>query len=190
MPKPDEARVEASKEQTIDASVAVVRPFLDAHNAYYNQMNESWHSAQRDLKDLYCAHAKACKAMQQDVQKDITDAAGRYKDALQAASQSSPEDQRREAAGTLSRYHADANLAQVAAAQKWIAHKQELENAISQLQKSYLERSRATYHAYLEALKPAWQSADPKQLAGGLIGHINRLTDEVARHAWHVTGAP
>jgi hypothetical protein len=177
-------------EQTTDASVAVVRPFLDARNAYYNQMNESWQSAQRDLKDLYCTHAKAYEAMQQDMQKDIADAAGRYKEALRAASQSSPEDQRREVAGTLSRYHADANLAQVAAAQKWIARKQELENAISQLQKSYLERSRAAYHTYLEALKPAWQSADAKQLAGGLIGHINRLTEEVARHAWHVTGSP
>jgi hypothetical protein len=189
MPKPDEARVEASKEQTTDTSVAVVRAFLDARNAYYNQMNESWHSAQRDFKDLYCAHAKACEAMQQEVQKDINDTAGRYKEALRAASQSSPEDQRREVARTLSRYHTDANLAQVAAAQKWITHKQELENAISQLQKSYLEQSRAAYHAYLETLKSAWQSADAKQLAGGLIGHINRLTDEVARHAWHVTGS-
>lgn len=189
MAKQDDTPQEGSAEQATDASVAVLRPFLDARNAYFNQLNEGWQAAQRGLKDVCGAHTKTHESLANELKQGITDAAGRYEEGLRAASRALPEDLRHSTVSAFSRYQSEVSLAQIAAAQKWIAHKQELDNTILRLQQSHAERCRDAYQNYLDALKQAWQSVDIKQLPAGQLGSIVRFTDEIARHAWCTTGS-
>jgi Skp family chaperone for outer membrane proteins len=188
MPNPDQTPQQGSTERGDDASVAALRPFVDARNAYFGQLHDGWQAAQREVKDTFGAHAKAHGALVNELQQGVTDAARRCGEGLRASSQEGSEARSRAAVDAHTRYQSDVSLAHMDAAQKWLAQRQELENAVRKQQRAYADRSRDAYRNYLNAIKSAWQSLDTRQLSPGQLQYIIRLTDEVAWQGRH-TGA-
>jgi hypothetical protein len=182
MSNPDQTPRQGPAEQ---GSEAALRQFVDARNAYFSQLNEGWQAARKDATDACSAHAKKSEALAQEWQQGVTEAARRYGEGVRAASKESADEARRAAVEEHGRYQSDVSLAQIDAAQKWLAQRQELRNTLCQQQQAHANRSRDAYRDYLNAVKAAWQSLDTKQLSPGQLQYIIRLTDEVAWQAWH-----
>ncbi|QHO77854.1 hypothetical protein ACH79_39870 [Bradyrhizobium sp. CCBAU 051011] len=166
----------------------VVRPFLEARNAYFSQLNDQWQGAQRSFKESCCVHARTRESLVNELRQDLNHAANRYHENLRALSQAEADERRRAAASDFSRYLVDVDLAQLTAWQKWNERSQEVGNTIAQLRQSYAQRSKEEYRKYLGEVKRAWESVDITQVPAALLRYIVQLNEEVARHAWYSGG--
>jgi len=174
----------ASRPPATDARAEAIRPFLDAHNAYFSQLNEGWQAAQQGLKDAYCAHAKAREALGAEWNRTVADTARQYEEGMRTAAQAAPAERQIAAVGACSRLRSDVNLAQTATAQKCVVLQGEIHDTLRTLQQSYGDRCRSAYQNYLAGIKQAWQSVDVEQLDAATLAHIGRLTDHAMRYAW------
>jgi hypothetical protein len=182
MANQDENVRQASAHQSGEASVAALRAFVEARNAYFTQLIEGWQAGQRELKDTGSADAKACEALMKEYQQSISDAGLRYGEALRGLSQDS-QDARGAAMECSTRYQTELSLAQIASGQKWIEQRRHTSTSMRRLQQAHSERAKDTYRNFLTALKSAWQSVDPGQLTATQVQYINQLVGDVNWHA-------
>lgn len=175
----------AAKPLSTDASAAAVRPFLDAHTAYLDEVRDAWQAAQQGLKDAYCAHAKAQDSLRTDWTRTVAETARQFEEGVRTALGAPPAERQSGAAGASSRYHTEVSLAQTAAAAKWTALQKELQDTLHTLGDGYADRYRSACRNFLNALKTAWQSVDVEHLDPVTLAHIHRLTGEAVRCAWH-----
>jgi hypothetical protein len=189
MPTPNDTSRDSSAERGSDSADTALRPFVDARNNYFRELNDGRRAVQQDLKDTYSAHTKGQQSLLTELQQGVTEAARRYGDGLRASSREHAENPHRAAFEACNRYRGEVGLAQLAAAQKSITQNQELANALGRVRQSYVERARDAYRNYLDAVKSAWQSVDNKQLSAAQLGYVDRLNDEVAWHAWNAAGS-
>jgi hypothetical protein len=188
--RPDQAADQPPAARTLlaDASVSAVRPFLDAHQAYLDEVRHAWQAAQQGLKDAYCAHAKAEESLRGEWKETVTETSRQLEEGLRTALRGAGEQQGAAVAAS-SRYHTDLSLAHTAASRKWTDLQKEFQDTVRAVHEGYADRHRAASQNFLNALTAAWQSVDPQRLDPLTLAHINRLGGEAMRCAWHARTA-